>query len=365
MERERPKEMSGADDQGRRLQFRFSRTADAKPAVPASVLIQTLHGAQRAIWLIALAQEQKDIKTRARIPSEIEQRYQLKCEVPQPGSYVLPAFVESIQPQLATTDQVNEVLDAFEGVAAGLQSKQRDKVASYLPDTAIRKRVVDAFQQLAPKPGSGWKLDLSRNGTTVHMDDNWQRLVRKMYATTETEPDRETVNGELIEINFADRQITILPIGSNRQLKVTYQDAMEDLLLENRKSKIQITGRVSRDENGEIKNMFDLESIGTLDLSPLEVDEVEYEGLRLRFKETVRLQPHLNEDNPQFVSIEEPRFGLDAFAGTVGDLLDEVAEDLVIVWKHYAKAPDSELSPRALELKRRLIAAMEEVPVVG
>ena len=182
------------------------------------------------------------------------------------------------------------------------------------------------------------------------MDDNWQRLVRKMYTPTETEPDRETVNGELIEINFADRQITILPIGSTRQLRVTYQDAMEDLLLENRRSTIQITGRVSRDENGEIKNMFDLESIGTLDLSPLEVNEVEHEGLRLRFKEAVRLQPRLNDDNPQFVSIEDPSLGLDAFAGTVSDLLDEVAEGLVVVWKHYAKAPDANLSPKALEL---------------
>jgi hypothetical protein len=357
--------MSGADDQGRRLQFRFSRTGDANPAVPASVLIQTLEGAQRAIWLIALAKEQKDIKSRARIPSEIEQRYQLKCEVPQPGSYVLPAFVESVQPQLATIDQVNEVLSTFEGVAAALQSQQRDVVASYLPDTAIRKRVVDAFQQLAPKPGSGWRLDLSRNGTTVRMDDHWQRLVRKMYTPTEIEPDRETVNGELIEINFADRQITVLPIGSNRQLKVTYQDPMEDLLLENRKSTIQITGRVSRDENGEIKNMFDLESIGPLDLSPLEVSEVEFEGVRLRFKETMRLQPRLNDDNPQFVSVEEPRLGLDAFAGTVSDLLDEVAEDLVVVWKHYAKAPDSDLSPKALDLKYRLLAVMEEVPLAG
>jgi hypothetical protein len=186
-----------------------------------------------------------------------------------------------------------------------------------------------------------------------------------MYTPTEIEPDRETVNGELIEINFADRQITVLPIGSNRQLKVTYQDPMEDLLLENRKSTIQITGRVSRDENGEIRNMFDLESIGPLDLSPLELSEVEFEGVRLRFKETMRLQPRLNEDNPQFVSVQEPQLGLDAFAGTVNDLLDEVAEDLVVVWKHYAKAPDSDLSPKALDLKRRLLAAMEEVPLAG
>jgi hypothetical protein len=175
--------MSEADDHlGRRLQFRFSRAANVRPAVAASVLIQTLEGAQRAIWLIALAKEQKDIKSRARIPSEIEQSYRLKCEVPQVGSYLLPALVESVQPQLATTDRVNEVLSTFEGVAGALQSQKRDVVADYLPDTAIRKRVVDAFQQLGPKPGSGWRLDLSRNGTTVRMDDKWQRLVLKMYT---------------------------------------------------------------------------------------------------------------------------------------------------------------------------------------
>ena len=140
---------------------------------------------------------------------------------------------------------------------------------------------------------------------------------------------------------------------------------MEDLLLENRKAIIQITGRISRDENGEIKNMFDLESIGALDLSPLEVNEVEHGGLRLRFKETAHLQPRLNDDNPQFVSIEDPNLGLDAFAGTVSDLLDEVAEDLVVVWKHYAMAPDADLSPKALQLKQRLLAVIEEVPVAS
>lgn len=357
--------MSAEEDQGRHLQFRFSRSAEARPAVPASVLIQTLEGAQRAIWLIALAKEQKDIKSRARIPAEIERRYQLRCEVPQSGSYLLPAIVESVQPQLTTINQVSDVLATFEGVASALQSQQRDRVADYLPDSAIRKRVVDAFLQLAPKPGSGWKLDLSRNGTTVRMEDTWQGLVRRMYTPTEPEPDRETVNGELIEINFADRQITILPIGSNRQLKVTYQDAMEDLLLENRRSTIQITGRVSRDENGSIKNMFDLESILPLDLSPLEVNEVEHSGVRLRFRSPIQLQPMLTADNPQFVRIEEPSLGLDVFAGTVDELLDELAEDLVVVWKHYASAGDADLSPRALELKNRLRNSLDEVPVGG
>ena len=347
------------------LQFRFSRPGDETPAVPASVLIQTLEGAQRAIWLIAVANENKDVKSRARIPAEIEQRYQLKCEVPQTGSYLLPAFVESVQPKLATLDQVAGVLDKFESVALALSQEDKDDVAALLPDSAIRRRVIDAFQQLAPRPGSGWRLDLAKNGTRVHLDDTSQSSIRRMYALTETEPDRETINGELIEINFADRQITIVPVGSHRRLQMTYPEDLEDVLLENRRSLIQVTGRVLRGEDEEVKKVFDLESIGPLDLSPLEISEVEHHGVRLRLREPLHLQPRLGTEYPHFVTMEESRLGLDAFAGTVSELVDEVAESLVVGWRNYAQAADEELSPKALDLKRYLLAAMDEVPVGG
>ena len=42
-----------------------------------------------------------------------------------------------------------------------------------------------------------------------------------------------------------------------------------------------------------------------------------------------------------------------------------MAEDVVVAWKHYAIAPDANLSSKALELKRRLLAVMEEVPVAS
>lgn len=357
--------MSEPSNRENTLQFRFSRPGEETPAVPASVLIQTLEGAQRAIWLIALADENKDVKSRARIPADIEQRYQLKCEVPKTGSYLLPTFVESVQPKLATMDQVARVLNKFEFVAEALNRGSREDVVAQLPDSAIRRRVIDAFQQLAPKPGSGWRLDLAKNGKQVRLDDTWQSSIRRMYTLTEAEPDRETINGELIEINFADRQITIIPVGSNRRLQITYPEDLEDVLLENRRSLIQVTGRLLRGEDEEVKKMFDLESIGPLDLSPLEITEVEHKGVRLRLRKPLHLQPKLGVENPHFVTIEEARLGLDAFAGTVSELVDEVAESLVFGWRNYASADEKDLSPKAIELKHSLRAAMYEVAVGG
>jgi hypothetical protein len=100
-------------------------------------------------------------------------------------------------------------------------------------------------------------------------------------------------------------------------------------------------------------------------LSPLELSEVEFGGVRLRSKEPLHLQPRILEDTPHFLNVEKARFGLDAFAGTVGELIDEVAEDLVVVWKEYALARDSELSPNARELKRHLLEAFEELPIAS
>ena len=260
-------------------------------------------------------------------------------------------------------DQVAYVLTKFESVASALQQQNREDVAAQLPDLAIRRRVVDAFQQLAPKPGSGWRLDLAKDGTVVRLDDTWQSSIRRMYALAETEPDRETLNGELIEINFADRQITIVPVGSNRRLQITYPEDLEDVLLENRRSLIQVTGRVLRDENEEVKKMFDLESISPLDLSPLEINEVEHGGVRLHLREPLHLQPRLGAANPHFLTVEETSLGLDAFAGTVSELVEEVAESLVFGWRNYAQAPVAELSLNALILKHSLLAAMDQVPV--
>ena len=351
-----------SEQQNSHVEFKFSRVSDGKTVVPASVLIQTLEGAQRAIWLIALSREHREIKSRARIPSDIEQRYQLKCEIPALGSYVLPAFVESGQPNLLPLSQVGNVLADFEGIADSLKRGSRDDVARFLPDTAIRRRVVDAFQQLGPKPGSGWLLDIRQNGASVRLDDGWQGSIRRMYSATISEPDIETVNSELIGIDFANRQLTILPLGSARQktLEVTYPDDLEDFLLENRKSVIQITGRTLRDENDELNRLFDLEAIAPLDLSPLQFTEIRYRDTQLKFFTPLVIEPQLSDDR-NYVTLFNSDLGVDVFAGTISALVDELAEAISVTWKNYALADDAELSPKALALKQRLLKTLQEV----
>lgn len=357
-----------ADD--RRLTFRFvgGRAAGSGydlSAVPATVLVSALNGAQRAIWLLAIDAEQIDVKSRARIGADVEQRYQLRCEPARMGSYVMPMVLQSATPNLGGVDHVSMVLDRFEAIAKELGLGDRARVVQLLPDASMRKRVVDALLKIAPKRGSGWDLDLMRGGEKVELNEQWQKQARTLFADVELEADRETVNGEVIQIHFRNHQVSLRLKGSSVQIQVSYPEALEEVLLENRQGIIQVTGRVSRDVDGQIREVFDVENIGPLDLSLIELNRVEFEGCKLLLKEPLQLRPQIDEENPRYLCVSEPDLGLDVFAGTIDELMDEVAEDLVMVWKHYALAEDAELAPKALALKQRLLRMVEEVPVGG
>ena len=116
---------SQSDDQ-KRIVFRFSHATAETHSIPASLLIQTLEGAQRVIWLLALAEENRDIKLRARIPAEIEQRYQLRCDLAEPGSYSMPAAVVSDGQFPGGIDLSSKIMDRFEEVASAVVQGERE-----------------------------------------------------------------------------------------------------------------------------------------------------------------------------------------------------------------------------------------------
>ncbi len=350
-------------DDPKRILFRFSHATAETQSVPASLLIQTLEGAQRVIWLLALAEENRDIKMRARIPSEIEQRYQLRCSVPKVGSYAMPAAVVSELPVLAWLDLTAKVMDRFEGLADAVVHADRDRVLSLVPDSAIRIRVLENLRSMAPRPGSGWRLDLNRLDRTVRFDDAfhaaWKRLRPRMVG----EPETQTVNGNLVKIDFGARSITMAPLGMSRELDCHYDESLEDFLYENRRGPIQVTGTVILDEQNEPRKIVDVQSIAELDMSAFEISEVPYNQTVLRFKQPLVLMPSLDEESQQWMVLEKTELNIHVVAQTREALMEELQNHISMLWDEYAKDAEGNLSPVALALRTRLHAVIQEVPV--
>ncbi len=100
-------------------------------------------------------------------------------------------------------------------------------------------------------------------------------------------------------------------------------------------------------------------NIQEIDLSPIELDCIDYEKKKLRFKERLILKPEL-DDSGQLYTISYPKFNLETFAYTRQEIIDGVKSDITFLWDTYAKVTDEELTEGALELKRRLLLNIEE-----
>lgn len=130
-----------------------------------------------------------------------------------------------------------------------------------------------------------------------------------------------------------------------QEQRATWNDLREAL------DEDELIGRVSSD-NAAV----------SLDLSPFELQEVDLENSRLRFREPLVLKPFL-DGSSQLLVIENEDWELSVFAPTREQLWEELREQIAMLWREYAQEDDDVLSPPALTFKRYLLRHIEELPL--
>ena len=88
--------------------------------VASSVLVSILENSQRAFELIGLYLESSPIKERATVSAAIRRRFQLVCNLPQPGSFAVPIAVEDLSGDLLFAEQREKAMDIFKRLMAGV-----------------------------------------------------------------------------------------------------------------------------------------------------------------------------------------------------------------------------------------------------
>ena len=75
-------------------------------------------------------------------------------------------------------------------------------------------------------------------------------------------------------------------------------------------------------------------------------------GVALR--QPLRLEPFLSDDE-QLLRLQHPELDIDVFAPTRTELLNELREQLAMLWSEYAREEDAALSTAARQLKQTLV----------
>lgn len=333
-----------------------------KHSVPAAVLVQVLENLQRAVELVGMHVEGKGIKHRARVPAATSRKFRLVCAVPKEGSYALPVTIGDPSADLLAGQQIQEAWSLLSGTVRSVYERQIEGLQKLLPDTALRKRVLEAIKGMAPHPGAGWTLQLQEpDGTAfAELDESTAQFVQEAIVPAAQREVLETVTGELKSIDFAAHKLALIHPATSRILDCYYDETIEDLLYENRRQMIQVTGRVLLDEAGQPKEIIAVSDIRDVDLSPFELDRVHAGELSLKALAPLVLEPSLDETG-QFMCLEDLDLGIIAYSQTREGLREELHSQIAMLWSEYALVGDDVLTEDAIALKQALLKTFEEI----
>ena len=324
--------------------------------VPVSILVNTLSGLQKIVYYLATVQEELTVGQRFRLPQEIQQRYTLRCKVPQPGSYAMPIVLKQLD-RLASDQSV--IMESLESFLASLNGTDINPIQNIFPDDNLRFRALREAREFLPKAGDDWQLRFAQNdrdeivltSDAVAHIDSWLELENTVM----------TVTGKLIRIDFDEHILILRYPSTDRKIRCTYHSELEDKAIKNRLKLVQVTGLCYLDSEGNPTKLTDVTRLEAVDLSPLIFEEIYLGEQRLRFRESMNLIPFLDEETQQLFVVEEPVICLYAFAYTREQLIQEIYEQIVFMWNEYVKSTDANLALDALRLRRELLNRLEEV----
>ena len=113
------------------------------------------------------------------------------------------------------------------------------------------------------------------------------------------------------------------------------------------------------DSAGVPIKLTDVIRIEPLDLSPIILSGVFHNKRRFRFKRIFKFGLELEEDCKQLLIVDNAELGLNVFARTREQLIDEIGEQVAFLWDAYARCDDEKLTPEAQKLKQSVLNAVE------
>lgn len=332
--------------------------------VSADVLVQTLQRLQKLILIAAAAKEGRGLNRRFKPTSELRQRHTLRCAIPTAGSYAI-AISEVDERSQDDLPNVNEYsgLDDVYAVAQAVIDDDSERVRQVIPDSGLRLLMLRTLQDMAPSEGTDWAIDFSVGRSNPRrLGYGLRRDVSRILREDQPEQEEGTVIGELQRIFLDERKFEIRHPVTQRLIACSYEDEIESEIWESRRDYIQVTGRVSRTSEGHVSNISDVTAIERVDLTPFHISQIEVDGVCLRLTPPLQVSPELDEETKQVFLFSDDDLSLHIAAPSRAELYEEVIADLAFSYREYVQAKDDDLSPAAVEFKRRLSERFQREP---
>lgn len=353
--------MDGGQDTFFGLHFEPRHAGDRSHVLPVQNLIQALEGLQRTIHLVAMMKEGREVKTRVRVTRDIEDRFQLHCEVPQEGSYYQPTFIAHKNPSLFSSDDAWQIAKATRALLNSIANGDERGFKKAVVDSAFRAPIISSLEKMFGGHSGHYRLSVRDKGGEIIVDgvlaaDTLEQL-RQSRISAET---RSIITGYFNKVDFKEHKLWLLIPSAGRLISCLYDEDIEPILLENARDLIQVVGTVELDEDGIPTRITDVQEVHPVNTDDIDLIEILPDYLKANELNNLRVTVELSEDKQTyFAKFDE--LGIDHAAYTRSDLVDALEAEIDFLWKNVAQEDDTKLAAKALLLKGELKRLFKEI----
>lgn len=326
-------------------------------SVPAIALSQSLEALQRVVHLLAMRREGHAPGRRLRPSAELQTRYQLVCDLPTDGSYMAPVRVEGAG--LLGASEIPLLVKELCGLLSAIGNASEPDLEISIADETWRRFALEALERLAPPRATGVELEILVNSTPLMDTVKARPFIERIMRAPTRHRAPGVVIGEFKRIDFMKREITIRHLKTARDLSGVYSDYVEENLLEHPRATILVYGTIVRNAQGRPTSIDHVERIEAVDLDPVSIRDFVVGNVKVLALQELTAIISFDESELLFTA-EIPSLRLSVHSESRALLDDAITDELELLWKRYAKAPDDTLTRAAQVLKGRLLVAFEE-----
>lgn len=341
--------MSDAGESGE-LVIDGAETADH--TVSADVLVRVLSGLQRIVYLMAASSRNQPIG------EDLRSRNALRCGVPRASSFAVP--LTSRRPTAELFPESDPLTEAFHVFRLASEGRWAELNPLFSRPKYIN-RVLSELQGMLPRSGERWGLTLRVGGDRVSLDESASRSLGAYLSSSGVADATMTVTGELLRVNIEALRLVLRYPPTRAEIPCQCEPSVFDTVMRNYDVPIQVTGLYTLNRQGHPIRLTGVSRVEPIDLSPMTFAQMTWAGRTLAIKPALTLSPTRDEESGQFYVLDDPDLGIDVFARTRDELLDELAEQLMFQWDTYARESPDRLSRGARRLREALLARMREV----